>query len=144
MLNRGPEHWSTVPRLEMRGRDRGWAGWSDWFQAYGCPAPDAPVEVFGDYVHLLHAAAEGGGLAVGRNGFLDDYVPDGRLVAIGDTWLRTGLALYAAPTPYGRRNRASRRCLKELARLVAGLCRPTPSINVREFARREALVSTAT
>ena len=144
MLSRNPNNWSTVPRLEMSERNRGWASWNSWFQAHGCVAPEAPVDVFEDYVHLLRAAAEGGGLAIGRNGFLNDYAVDGRLVAIRDTWLRTGLAVYAAPTQYGKRNWASEGCLKELAKLVAELCRLTPSMNAKEFARSEAFVSTVT
>ena len=125
-LSRNPKHWSTTPRLEMSARDRGWATWNKWFRAHGCEAPDAPVEVFEDYAHLLRAAAEGGGLAIGRNGFLSDYFVDGRLVAIRDTWLRTGLALYAVPTETGKQNSASDHSLKELAKLLAEMCEVDP------------------
>jgi len=97
-LSRSPEYWSTVPRLEMSARDFGWSTWNQWFQEHKCRVPDAPVDVFDDYVHLLRAAAEGEGLAIGRNGFLNDYVVDGRLSAIRNNWLRTGLAVYAIPT----------------------------------------------
>ena len=126
-----PQHWSTVPRLEMSARDRGWATWNKWFQAQECTTPDSPVEVFEDYVHLLRAAAEGGGLAIGRNGFLNDYVVSGRLVAIRDTWLRTGLAVYAIPTETGKRNPVSDHCLEELAKLMAEMCAVTPPMRLK-------------
>ena len=142
VLGCSPSHWSTVPRLEVSERNPGWAGWNNWFQAHGCTAPEAPVDVFEDYAHLLRAAAEGGGLAVGRNGLLNDYFADGRLVAIRDTWLRTGLSLYATPTQYGKRNWASKVCLRELSKLVAELCQPTPSTRATELARKEAFTST--
>ncbi|MDE0240309.1 MAG: LysR family transcriptional regulator [bacterium] len=142
VLSQSPSHWSTVPRLEVSERNRGWAGWNDWFHAHGCTAPEAPVDVFEDYAHLLRAAAEGGGLAVGRNGLLNDYVVDGRLVAIRDSWLRTGLSLFAAPTQYGKRNRASQGCLKELSKLVAELRQLTPSMRAKEFASSAAFAST--
>lgn len=125
-LSGNPQHWSTVPRLEMSARDQGWATWSSWFQAHECTTPDAPVEVFEHYEHLLRAAAEGAGLAIGRNGFLTDYVVSGRLVAIRDTWLRTGLAVYAIPTETGKRNAVSHHCLEELAKLVGEMCAITP------------------
>ena len=143
-LSRNPEYWTKVPRLEMSARDRGWATWSQWFQAHECKAPDAPVDVFEDYVHLLRAAAEGDGLAIGRNGFLNDYVADGRLVAIRDAWLQTGLAVYAIPTETGKQNWVSHRCLEELAKLVAELCALTPPIKVNKLAKREALLSPVT
>ena len=88
-----------------------------------------------------NAATEGGGLAIGRNGLLNDYVVDGRLVAIRDTWLRTGLAVYATPTQYGKWNWASEGCLEELAKLVAELCRLKPSMNAEEFARIASTVT---
>ncbi len=142
VLSRSPSHWSTVPRLEVSERNRGWADWNDWFQAHGCTAPEAPVDVFEDYAHLLRAAAEGGGLAVGRNGLLNDYLVDGRLVAIRDAWLRTGLSLYATPTQHGKRNWASKVCLRELSKLVAELGHVTPSMRAREPARSGPFTST--
>ena len=143
-LSRSPKHWSTVPRLEMSAWDRGWSTWNQWFLAYKCSAPDAPVDVFDDYVHMLRAAVEGDGLAIGRNGFLNDYIVDGRLLAIRNEWWRTGLAVYAIPTEAGKQNSASALCLEELAKLVAGLCTVTPSTEAIERARGKALLSPVT
>lgn len=95
------------------------------------------------YMHKgMARTGTGGGIAVGRNGLLNDYFVDGRLVAIRETWLRTGLSLYATPTQYGKRNRASQGCLKELSKLVAELCQLTPSMRAKEFTRSEAFTST--
>ena len=109
-----------------------------------CRVPDAPVDVFEEYVHLLRVAAEGGGIAIGRNGCLNDYVVDGRLVAVRDTWLRTGLAVYAIPTASGKQKPALDRCLEELAKLVAQLCAPTPATMANEPARKEPLAASVT
>ena len=136
-LSQNPKHWSTVPRLEMSARDRGWATWYNWFQAHESKTPDAPVEVFEHYEHLLRAAAEGAGLAIGRNGFLADYVASGRLMAIRDTWLRTGLAVYAIPTESGKRNSVADHCLEELAKLVGEMCAIPPPTKEKQLVGEE-------
>ena len=141
VLDEEPGGWSAVPRLEMSPRDRGWAGWNLWFQAQGSEVPDAAVDVFEDYAHLLRAAAEGEGLAIGRNGFLHDYVVDGRLLPIRDGWLRTGLAVYAFATEGGKRNPASKSCMQELAKLVAELCGPPRSTNADRLTEADARLS---
>ena len=124
---RGPaRHWSGVPRLDIGRRSPGWATWETWFDAQGCAPPIAPVETFENYIHLLRAAADGDGIAIGWNGFLADYAEAGRLVAVRNQWLRTGLTMYGVPTPSGKRNSASEACLQELARLVGELCSGRP------------------
>jgi len=141
VLDGEPRGWSAVPRLEMSPRDRGWATWNGWFRAQQSEVPDAPVDVFEDYAQLLRAAAEGAGLAIGRNGFLHDYVVDGRLLAIGDEWLPTGLAVYAVPTEGGKRNPAADRCMQELAKLVAELCGPPPAMTVNRLTETDVRLS---
>ncbi|MDE0383744.1 MAG: LysR family transcriptional regulator [Defluviicoccus sp.] len=141
VLDEEPGGWSAVPRLEMSPRDRDWASWNFWFEAQESEVPDAPVDVFEDYAHLLRAAAEGEGLAIGRNGFLHDYVVDGRLLPIGDRWLRTGLAVYAFATEGGKRNPASESCMRELAKLVAELRVPPPSAKVNRLTQTDVQLS---
>ena len=121
VLDRDPQHWREVPRLEIVRSGTVWATWDAWFRAHGCTAPKAPVETFETYVHLLRASAHGRGIALGRNGFMSDYAATGQLVPIRDKWLRTPLTLYGVPTPSGARNRAAKACVRELARLVARL-----------------------
>ena len=126
VLARGPRQWSGVPRLDVGRRSPGWATWETWFGARGCTPPDAPVETFENYVNLLHAASDGYGIALGWNGFMSDYFEAGRLVPMHDEWLRTDLAMYGVPTLDGRRNHATKACLRELARLIGELCSPKP------------------
>ena len=121
-----PECWSGVPRLDIGLRSPGWATWEAWFNEHGCAPPDAPVETFENYIHLLRAAADGDGIAIGWNGFLTDYTEAGRLAAVRDEWLRTGLSMYGVPTPNGKRNHASKDCLRELGRLIGELCSRRP------------------
>ena len=142
VLAENPRHWSGVPRLEIGQCSPGWATWGTWFDAHGCAPPDAPVETFEHHVHLLRAAAEGDGIAIGWNGFMAHYVETGQLVAIREEWLRTKLTMYGVPTPSGKRNRVSTACLHELARLVKGLCSPMPVV-LRPEGRREDSKSTA-
>ena len=117
-----PRHWLGVPRLDIGRRSPGWATWETWFEAHDCAPPDAPVETFENYIHLLRAAADGDGIAIGWNAFMYDYVEFGRLVALRDIWLPTGLTMYAVPTQTGRKNRATTACLEQLESLFGELC----------------------
>lgn len=121
-----PQCWSGVPRLDIGLPSPGWATWDTWFDEHGCAPPDAPVETFENYIHLLRAAADGDGIAIGWNGFLTDYTEAGQLAAVRDEWLRTGLSMYGVPTPNGKRNPASKDCLRELGRLIGELCSRRP------------------
>ena len=131
VLARDPRQWSGVPRLDVGRRSPGWATWETWFGDHGCAPPDARVEVFESYIHLLRAASDGDGIALGRNGFMSDYLEAGRLVPIHDEWLRTDLSMYGVPTLDGRRNHATKACLRELARLTGELCSSRPVAAVR-------------
>ena len=126
VLARHPRHWAGVPRLDIGRPGAAWTSWENWFDAHGCESPDEPVETFDNYIHVLRAAADGGGLALGRNGFMTDYVEARRLVAVRDEWLRAERAVYGVPTPSGRRNRVATNYLQELARLAERQCSPTP------------------
>ena len=138
VLGGPPRHWSGVPRLEIGRRSPGWATWETWFDAQGCAPPRASVETFENYIHLLRAAADGDGIAIGWNGFLQDYVESGRLVAVRDEWLRTGLTMYGVRTLGGKRNPAASACLRELARLVGELCPRRPMVAAAEGDRASA------
>ena len=138
VLGGPPRHWSGVPRLDIGRPSPGWATWETWFDAQGCAPPRAPVETFENYIHLLRAAADGDGIAIGWNGFLTDYVESGRLVAVRDEWVRTGLTMYGVPTLGGKRNPAASACLRELARLVGELCPRRPMVAAAEGDRASA------
>ena len=117
VLGGHPRHWTGVPRLELAPRDQGWATWTDWFVAHDCEPPQAPVESFENYIHLLEAAVNGDGLAIGWNGFMRGYFNTERLVPLRDEWLASSIGLYATLTPHGRMNPDATRCLRELALL---------------------------
>ena len=117
-----PRRWAGVPRLDIGRRSPGWATWDTWFHGHGCAAPEAPVETFENYYHLLRAATDGDGLAIGWNGFISDDFASGRLRAARDEWLQTELTMYGVMTSGGKRKDISRACLNELVRLVGGLC----------------------
>ena len=117
ILSRHPRQWRDVPRLESATRGRRWATWRSWFTAHDCVPPQACVEPFENYLHLLDAAANGDGLAIGWNGFANQFLGSGKLVPLRDEWLATHVGLYAVLTPHGRRNPDARQCLETLATL---------------------------
>ena len=112
-----PRHWTGVPRLEVAPRDQGWATWSDWFAAHECDPPQAPVETFENYIHLLEAAVDGDGVALGWNGFMSRHFETGSLVPLRDKWVASSVSLHAVLTSKGGRNPIARECLRELASL---------------------------
>ena len=121
VLARHPRRWSQVPRLELGQRGHNWATWTTWFRAHDCDPPNAPVKSHENYQFLLEAAANGDGMAIGWNGFVNAYLETGRLVRISDNWLRSQISLYAVPTQTGNGNRSAARFLRALAALGEGL-----------------------
>ena len=116
-----PRRWSDVPRLNVAQRGESWATWTTWFRAHDCDPPKAPVEPFENYQYLLEAAVNGDGIAIGWNGFVNNYLESARLVRIRDNWLRSQVSLYATLTQAGSGNRNAVRFLKTLAALGEGL-----------------------
>ena len=117
LLGRHPRHWAEVPRLDAIHNGAVWAEWATWFSAHDCDPPKAPTEPFDDYLSLLDAAANGAGMAIGWNGFVNAYLESGQLVRVKDNWLRTHIGLYAVLTQVGSGNRNAARCLARLATL---------------------------
>ena len=117
VLSTHPRHWYDVPRLELALRGQSWTTWSSWFAAHDCAPPHAPVESFENYFHLIEAAGNGDGLALGWNGFVNSELRTGRLVSLRDEWLATTVGLYAVLTAYGSGNAIARGCLTTLASL---------------------------
>ncbi len=125
-LAKHPRRWSEVPRLDVAQRDQSWATWPSWFRAHDCDPPAAPVESFENYQYALEAAANGEGMAMGWNGFVNSYLEDGRLVRIRDDWLRSPISLHAVLTQAGSGNRNAVRCLKVLSALGERLAGARP------------------
>ena len=125
-LSGHPRSWGGVPRLDIGRRSPGWATWETWFDAHHCKAPPAPVETFENYFHLLRAASDGDGLAIGWNAFVSEHLRQGSFVAVRPKWLPTKLTMYGVPTPDGSRKPIVQKCLKTLSNLVEGLCTESP------------------
>ena len=117
VLGGHPRHWTGVPRLDLAPSDQGWATWSDWFAANDCDSPQAPVETFENYIHLLEAAADSDGIALGWKGFMRSYFETERLVPLRGEWMGSRVGLYAVLTSQGSRNPNAMDCLTELASL---------------------------
>ena len=120
--------WS-LPRASRAGPPG-----ASWFAAHRCAVPQAPVETFENYIHLLEAAASGDGIALGWNGFMRSYFTTGRLVPLRDEWLATGVGMYGVLTPHGLMNATARGCLSELAILGNEFADPQP-MPMRESVR---------
>jgi LysR family glycine cleavage system transcriptional activator len=71
--------------LELDERVLPWLRWSDWLSAIGItnPKPKAYLH-FNQYDHLIQAAVEGRGVALGRLALVLPMLQDGRLVALRD------------------------------------------------------------
>ena len=134
-LTRPPREWHDVPRLFLTINFYPWMTWESWFEAQGCAPPDAPAAGCEHYFNLLAEAADGQGLAIGWNALLTDYLDRGRLVPVRDAWMPTDLVLYAAPTPTGATKEATKVCLAEMSRLIAGLRRPVITSPIRPLLR---------
>ncbi len=62
-----------------------WLGWNDWLAAMGLEdVPPRSRLVYSHYDQLIHAAAAGQGVAIGRMQLVDGMLHSGQLVAVGD------------------------------------------------------------
>ena len=118
VLAEHPRHWAGIPRLEVAQRNQPWASWPSWFREFGCEPPEAPVEQFENYQYLLDAAANGDGIAIGWDGFVNGDLRSGCLRRIGDEWMSTGVGLFAVLTEAGSRNRLAQDLLGALASAI--------------------------
>ena len=121
VLARHPRHWSGLPRLEVADRGQGWASWETWFTEHECEPPPGPVEHFENYICMLEAAANGGGLALGWNGFVNGYLRTGQLAAVRNAWTETNLGLCAVLTSSGLKNQGARKFQRALAEVSQDL-----------------------
>ena len=121
ILAEHPRHWGGIPRLEFAQWNQAWATWATWFQAYGCDPPEAPVEEYENYQYLLDAAANGDGIAIGWNGFVNCDLRSNRLRKVGDDWVTTDVGLYAVLTQSGSCNRCAQELLGALDAAIRGL-----------------------
>ena len=136
-------HWAGVPRLAYTPAGAAWASWETWFTSENCQPPQAPIEMDDNALYLLEAAARGQGIALGWNGFVNDYFETGRLVPIRDEWLWTKVGLYGVLTTAGQRSPCARHFLTELVGLVGELRAESEELkSIRErWIRRQPAVA---
>lgn len=78
-----------------------WLGWDHWLAAAGLGGLRPRSRIgFSHYDQLIHAAAAGQGLALGRATLVDPLLEDGRLAAVGDRRLPiAGRSFWLVPAP---------------------------------------------
>lgn len=117
-LLKGPVHWRGIPRISLTKDNSGWATWNDWYRWQGLEAPGAATPAFDNYVYALEAAARGEGLVLAWRWFADEYLNSGRLVSIGQNWLKSDASLLAIQTDYGASNPLARKFVSSLSKLL--------------------------
>jgi len=114
-LYKSPVNWGSVPRLELSKDNSGWVCWDDWFRSQAMVAPDAPRQMFDNYVYALEAAARGEGLVLAWRGFAERYFESGQLVPLSKTWMASGSTLYAIATPSGLVKQLTKKFIRTLS-----------------------------
>jgi LysR family transcriptional regulator, glycine cleavage system transcriptional activator len=78
-----PEVLSEVTLLEFDGEFRPWLHWATWLAHFGWSSVrPGRVLRYNQYDQIIHAAAAGQGIALGRLNLLREFVADGRLVVL--------------------------------------------------------------
>lgn len=114
-LNKHPSQWGGITRLSLTKPNSGWASWPDWFEAQGTIPPQAPNQMFDNYVYALEAATRGEGLVLAWRGFVDHYLNSGQLVPLEFNRLKSGATLFAVSTASGSNKKLTKRCIKALS-----------------------------
>jgi LysR family transcriptional regulator, glycine cleavage system transcriptional activator len=104
---------TTLPGLTLLDYDEPgfpWLGWEHWLAAAGLEGlrPRARIG-FSHYDQLIHAAATGQGLAIGRSVLVDPLIEDGRLKVLGGRQLPiAGRGFWLVPAPRAMRPEVKR------------------------------------
>lgn len=110
-----PGNWHDIPRLSPTKENSGWSTWRDWFGSQGVNIPNAPEQMFDNYVYALEAATRGEGIVLAWRGFADRYLESGQLIPLRQTWLQCESTLYAMPTQNGVSKELVKKCIKFLS-----------------------------
>ncbi|MBA3591194.1 LysR substrate-binding domain-containing protein [Methylibium sp.] len=80
------EGWLGEVLIEYDDRARPWLRWSDWLSARGLDKRQPKSSMyFNQYDQVIHAAAAGQGIALGRVALVLPLLQEGRLVALSET-----------------------------------------------------------
>ncbi len=108
--------WGSLPFLRL-SRNHDWANWHDWFESVGYPFPLPQYIAFEDYVFLIQAAIEGKGLALGWRYYIEEYLNQGTLVTLNDSYVERDRSCFLMLTKRGQQRPIARRCLEIFANL---------------------------
>lgn len=73
---------AELPLIHTLSGANNWTTWTDWFAAFGRPAPKGPSFTLNNYLISLKAAEDGIGAMLGWEGLLDEPLASGRLVRL--------------------------------------------------------------
>ena len=107
--------WGDLPFLDLTRLNLGWATWNDWFRVFGHPQPSPNIKAFDSYSYALDAAAEGQGIAMGREHYIEQFLDAGRLVKLSDNYAKLGNRFCGALTAKGKSKLIAHTCLSFLS-----------------------------
>ncbi|MBY4898547.1 LysR substrate-binding domain-containing protein [Cupriavidus sp. AU9028] len=124
---RQPEDLQRVPLLVFHdpGTRFGWMSWTQWYARLGLqPMPDQPCLYFSRYDHVVEAALQGAGIAIGRAPLILPALAQGRLAVVFPDHAADGLEYELVVTGNPRTRAVAMRfrdwLLMELAADVTG------------------------
>ena len=118
ILNGPTTGWGGQTLLSVLRPQQRWSMWDDWFDLEGHPTPEPRYAEFDSYIYVLEAAAAGNGIALGWRNFIEQYIANGALVALRDSFVETDNYYSAVLTEKGRRRLVARKCVAYLTKLV--------------------------
>lgn len=102
--------------------------WRDWFAHFGGTPPKRYVAHFDSVDALRHAALEGLGVALGRMVTSRSLIEAGRLVVLGERYLRIQEAYWLVYPPRSQEHRGLQVFREWLLAEAAGYCRQVPHL----------------
>ena len=111
VLNGPAGGWSALTLIECTRPNEGWATWDDWFAVAGRPKRRPTYLGLDRYPYVLEAATAGRGVALGWRGFIERYLEEGALVALGEGFTESDRCCFCALTEKGQAKALARECL---------------------------------
>lgn len=104
------ESLAQLTLLEYEEPGFPWLGWEHWLAAIGLEGVRPRARIgFSHYDQLIHAAATGQGLAIGRAVLIDPLIEEGRLMAVGGQRIEVpGRGFWLVPAPRAMRPEVER------------------------------------
>ena len=103
--------WGALTLVDYTRPNEGWASWEDWFTVAGTPDYEPRRLGLDSYAYVLEAAGAGRGVALGWQGYVDRYLAQGALIALGEGFVDFDRYCFAVLTEKGRGNPSAHQCL---------------------------------